>query len=63
LVTGTAEKVLVDEGQMVKKGQLLAILNNESYQNMYRLHYQRPSKQRMRTTGWSLCIKKGACLK
>ncbi|HCE57025.1 efflux RND transporter periplasmic adaptor subunit [Maribellus comscasis] len=37
LVTGTAEKVLVDEGQMVKKGQLLAILNNESYQNMYQV--------------------------
>ncbi len=37
LVTGTAEKVLVDEGQQVKKGQLLAVLNNESYQNMYQV--------------------------
>lgn len=37
LVTGTAEKVLVDEGQMVKKGQLLAVLNSESYQNMYQV--------------------------
>ena len=37
LVTGTTEKVLVDEGQMVKKGQLLAVLNSESYQNMYQV--------------------------
>jgi len=33
LVSGTAEKVLADEGQFVKKGQLLAVLNGENYQN------------------------------
>ena len=37
LVSGTAEKILADEGQMVKKGQLLAVLNSESYQDMYQV--------------------------
>jgi|WetSurMetagenome_2_1015567.scaffolds.fasta_scaffold82637_2 membrane fusion protein, multidrug efflux system len=35
LTTGTADKVLVDEGQRVKKGQMLATLNNFSYRNAY----------------------------
>ncbi len=37
LVTGTVEKVLADEGQNVSKGQLLAVLNSESYQNAYQV--------------------------
>lgn len=32
---GTVSQVLVSEGAMVKKGQLLATLNNETYQNNY----------------------------
>ena len=35
LTNGTAEKVFVSEGQFVKKGQLLAVLDNESYRNIY----------------------------
>ena len=37
LITGTVEKVLVEEGQSVTKGQLLAVLNDESYRNMYQI--------------------------
>lgn len=37
LVTGNIEKVLVEEGQSVSKGQLLAVLNSESYQNAYQI--------------------------
>lgn len=37
LITGSIEKVLVDEGQSVSKGQLLAVLNSESYQNAYQI--------------------------
>ncbi len=37
LITGSVEKVLVDEGQSVSKGQLLAVLNSESYQNAYQI--------------------------
>ena len=37
LIIGTAEKVLVEEGQCVKKGQLLAVLNSESYRNAYQI--------------------------
>ena len=33
LISGTVEKVLVDEGQSVSKGQLLAVLEKEFYQN------------------------------
>lgn len=35
LITGTVEKVWVVEGEHVNKGQLLAIVNNESYKNAY----------------------------
>ncbi len=35
LTGGTAEKVLVEEGQFVKKGQLLGVLDSESYHNLY----------------------------
>ena len=35
LVTGTAMKVKVDEGESVAKGQLLATLDDESYTNAY----------------------------
>jgi len=35
LGAGTADKVLVDEGQRVSKGQLLAELNREYFQNAY----------------------------
>jgi membrane fusion protein, multidrug efflux system len=35
LVTGTVDKVLAEEGQSVSKGQLLAVLNSENYQNAY----------------------------
>ncbi len=35
LIPGTVEKVLVNEGDQVKKGQLLASLNNISYQSAY----------------------------
>ncbi len=37
LISGTVEKVLVEEGQSVTKGQLLAVINSESYQNMYQI--------------------------
>lgn len=37
LTAGTVEKVLVEEGQNVSEGQLLAVLNNESCQNMYQI--------------------------
>lgn len=37
LISGTVKKVLADEGQYVEKGQLLAVLNNESYQNAWQI--------------------------
>ncbi len=37
LISGNVEKVLVEEGQDVSKGQLLAVLNDESYQNAYQI--------------------------
>ena len=37
LISGTAIKVLADEGQYVEKGQLLAVLNSENYQNSYQV--------------------------
>jgi RND family efflux transporter MFP subunit len=37
LTPGTVEKVLVDEGQNVSKGQLLAVMNSENYQNAYQM--------------------------
>ncbi|WP_194830931.1 efflux RND transporter periplasmic adaptor subunit [Prolixibacter sp. SD074] len=37
LIAGTAEQVNVEEGQSVKRGQLLATLNEESYRNAYHM--------------------------
>ncbi|MGV8094405.1 MAG: efflux RND transporter periplasmic adaptor subunit [Mangrovibacterium sp.] len=37
LISGTVEKVLVSEGQPVKKGQLLAVLNDENYRNAWQI--------------------------
>lgn len=37
LISGTVEQVLADEGQYVEKGQLLAVLNSESYKNTYQI--------------------------
>lgn len=37
LTAGMVEKVLVEEGQSVSKGQLLAVLNSESYQDAYQI--------------------------
>lgn len=37
LISGTVEKVLTDEGQHVRKGQLLAILNDENYRNTWQI--------------------------
>lgn len=37
LISGTTRKVLVDEGQYVEKGQLLAVLDDESYQNAWQI--------------------------
>ncbi|MCE5346458.1 MAG: efflux RND transporter periplasmic adaptor subunit [Bacteroidales bacterium] len=37
LIAGTVEKVSVDEGEHVKKGQLLASLNSTSFQNAYQV--------------------------
>lgn len=37
LVSGTSERVLVEEGQHVNKGQLLAVVNSESYRNAYQV--------------------------
>jgi RND family efflux transporter MFP subunit len=37
LVSGMATEVLVDEGQKVRKDQLIAVLDSESYQNMYQV--------------------------
>lgn len=36
-VVGNVAKVLVSEGDFVKKGQLLAVLNNETYKNAYEM--------------------------
>lgn len=36
-VMGTVSRVLVSEGERVKKGQLLAVMNNESYKNSYEI--------------------------
>jgi membrane fusion protein (multidrug efflux system) len=37
LTSGTVEKVLVSEGQPVRKGQLLAVLNDENYRNAWQI--------------------------
>lgn len=37
LTIGQVEKVYVTEGQKIKKGQLLAVLNNNNYQSMYEI--------------------------
>ncbi|MEN6457099.1 MAG: efflux RND transporter periplasmic adaptor subunit [Prolixibacteraceae bacterium] len=37
LISGTVEKVLANEGQCVENGQLLAVLNNESYKNAWQI--------------------------
>ena len=37
LTSGTVEKVMAEEGQSIKKGQLLAVLDDESYQNAYKV--------------------------
>ncbi|WP_159103312.1 efflux RND transporter periplasmic adaptor subunit [Prolixibacter bellariivorans] len=37
LIPGTADQVKVEEGQSVVKGQLLAALDNESYENAYQM--------------------------
>ncbi|MBU0475475.1 MAG: efflux RND transporter periplasmic adaptor subunit [Bacteroidetes bacterium] len=34
---GSVSKVLVSEGDFVKKGQILAVINNESYKNAYEM--------------------------
>lgn len=36
-VVGTVSRVLVSEGDFVKKGQLLAVLNDETYKNAYEM--------------------------
>lgn len=36
-VVGNVERVLVSEGDFVKKGQLLAVLDNETYKNAYEM--------------------------
>lgn len=36
-VVGSVASVLVSEGDFVKKGQLLAVLNNETYKNVYEM--------------------------
>ena len=37
LATGIVEKVLVEEGQTVEKGQLLAVLNNDDFKNAWQI--------------------------
>ncbi len=37
LISGTASKVLVAEGQQVRKGQLLAVLDDENYRNAWQI--------------------------
>ncbi len=37
LITGNVDRVLVSEGQDIKKGQLLAVMNSENYQNTYQI--------------------------
>ncbi len=41
LISGTVEKVLADEGQYVEKGQLLTVLNNESYRNAWQVAFSK----------------------
>jgi len=44
LTSGTAEKVLVNEGQQVRKGQLLAVLNDENYRNAWQIASSKESQ-------------------
>jgi len=37
LIAGNVDRVLVSEGQNIKKGQLLAVINSENYQNAYQI--------------------------
>jgi membrane fusion protein (multidrug efflux system) len=37
LISGTVEKVPANEGQYIEKGQLLAVLDNESYKNAWQI--------------------------
>ena len=44
LTSGTVEKVMVDEGQRVRKGQLLAVLNDENYRNTWQIASSKESQ-------------------
>ncbi|MEL7586180.1 MAG: efflux RND transporter periplasmic adaptor subunit [Prolixibacteraceae bacterium] len=44
LTSGTAEKVLVNEGQQVRKGQLLAVLNDENYRSAWQIASSKESQ-------------------
>jgi len=37
LIAGNVDRVMVSEGQNIKKGQLLAVINSENYQNAYQI--------------------------
>ncbi len=44
LTTGTVDKVLVDEGQSVNQGQLLAVLNSDYAQNSYQIAFSKQNQ-------------------
>jgi RND family efflux transporter MFP subunit len=50
LISGNADKVMVSEGQDVRKGQLLAVINSGNYQNAYQIAV---SKERQATDAYN----------
>lgn len=60
LTMGTVENVLVAEGQKVRKGQLLATLKSESYENAYKLAQAKEKQARDAYDRLSVLYKKGS---
>lgn len=60
LTTGQVAKVYVTEGQKVKKGQLLAELDNSSYQNMYQMAFSKEKQAQDAYSRLSELYKKGS---
>lgn len=60
LTTGQVTKVYVTEGQKVKKGQLLAEIDNSSYQNMYQMAFSKEKQAEDAYSRLSELYKKGS---